>query len=395
MAGWRAIPRAVWTLGFVSMFMDLSSEMIHALLPIFMVSTLGASAALLGVIEGMAEGATSVTKVFSGWLSDRLGHRKWLAVAGYGLAALTKPVFPLAQTWSAVLAARLADRVGKGLRGAPRDALVADITPSALRGAAYGVRQALDTVGAVAGPLAAMGLMLALADIRKVLGWAVAPAIICVLLLVFGVKEPERESSGPARTPIRLAEVAGMGRAFWAVLILGVIMTFARFSEAFLILRAIDVGLAAAQAPIVMAAMSLVYALIAAPAGRLSDRRPRWQVLAGGLVVLVLADLVIAGFRSPLGLIVGAGLWGAHMGLSQGLFSALIADTAPARLRGTGFGVFNLATGLAVIASSSLAGELWQHVGPSATFLAGAGFAGLAVLGLTGLRGRLDGRASP
>ena len=389
-AALKGVPRTVWALGFVSLFMDLSSEMIHALLPIFLVSVLGASPALLGMIEGLSEGAVSITKVFSGWLSDRLGARKWLAVAGYGLAALTKPVFPFARTPLEVLAARLADRIGKGVRGAPRDALVADVTPAALRGAAFGVRQSLDTVGAVGGPLAAMALMALLGDIRKVYAWAVVPAIICVLLLIFGVEEPKREHKAKAATPIRLADVRGMGAGFWAVMAVGAIMTLARFSEAFLILRATNVGLSAALAPMVMVVMNLVYALIAAPAGGLSDRWPRWWVLVGGLGVLAAADLVIAGFPSPVGLMAGAALWGAHMGLSQGLFSALIADTAPQHLRGTAFGVFNLATGAALLAASALAGELWQHIGPAAPFLAGAGFAAAAIAGVVLLQSRFS-----
>ena len=391
---WRAIPRTVWALGFVSLFMDFSSEMVHALLPIFLVSTLGASATLVGIIEGLAESTTSVTKVFSGWLSDRLGHRKWLAVAGYGLAALTRPVFPFAQTWVEVLAARLADRVGKGLRGAPRDALVADVTPAAVRGAAYGVRQSLDTVGAVAGPVAAMILMFALADIRRVFAWAVVPAIVCVLLLIFGVEEPDRSARAPARAkaPIRISEIGAMSGAFWAVMAVGVAMTMARFSEAFLILRATDVGLSAATAPLVLVVMNLVYALIAAPAGGLSDRMPRWLLLVAGLAVLVLSDLVIAGLHSPLGLMTGAALWGGHMGLSQGLLAALIADTAPERLRGTAFGVFNLATGVVLLGSSALAGELWRLVSPAATFLAGAGFAAVAAVGVAALQGPMTAK---
>jgi MFS family permease len=385
---WRAIPHTVWALGFVSLFMDLSSEMIHSLLPIFLVSALGASASLLGVIEGLAEGATSITKVFSGWLSDRLGHRKWLAVAGYGMAALTKPVFPLAQTWVEVLAARLTDRVGKGLRGAPRDALVADVTPTVVRGAAYGVRQSLDTVGAVAGPVAAMLLMLALSDIRKVFAWAVVPAIVCVLLLIFGVEEPKGPAQGNAgvRAPIRLRELGEISSAFWAVLAVGVVMTMARFSEAFLILRATDVGLPSGAAPLALVAMNLAYALVAAPAGGLSDQMPRWLLLIAGLAVLVVSDLVIASFRSPLGLMAGATLWGAHMGLSQGLLAALIADTAPERLRGTAFGIFNLASGVVLVGSSALAGELWSRAGPSATFLTGAGFAATAGIGVATLQ---------
>lgn len=385
--GLAAAPRTVWALGFVSLFMDLSSEMIHSLLPVFLVSTLGASTALVGIIEGVSEATAAVAKVFSGWLSDRIGRRKLLAVAGYGLAAATKPVFPLAGTPMQVLAARFVDRLGKGIRGAPRDALVADVTPRALLGAAYGLRQSLDTVGAFAGPLAAMVLMVLLAgNIRAVFAWAVVPAVVAVLLLAFAVKEPRHAAAAraQARAPIRWAEVRGMGPAFWAVVAVGVVFTLARFSEAFLILRAQNVGLAAGLVPLVLVAMNLVYALVSAPAGSLSDRIGRRGLLAAGLVVLAAADLVLARFATVAGALCGAALWGLHMGLTQGLFSALVADAAPERLRGAAFGVFNLATGVALLAASAIAGEVWAHAGPQATFLTGGGFAvaALAALGL-------------
>jgi MFS family permease len=384
--GLKAVPAGVWTLGLVSLLMDTSSELIHSLLPVFLVSSLGASAGLVGLIEGVAEATASITKVFSGWLSDRLGARKWLTVAGYGLAALTKPVFPLAATPMEVLAARFADRVGKGIRGAPRDALVADITPAEVRGAAFGLRQSLDTVGAFAGPLLAIGLMLLLAgNIRAVLAWAVVPAVACVVLLIFGVKEPARPQGKQARLPIRWADVKGMGAPFWTVTVFGVVFTLARFSEAFLVLRASDVGLPASWVPLVMVVMSLVYALAATPAGALSDRIDRRLVLALGLGVLIVADGVLASFGTVVGVLAGVALWGLHMGLTQGLLAALIADAAPARLRGTAFGVFNLASGVALLAASVLAGQLWTRIGPEATFLAGGGFAALALVGLLGL----------
>lgn len=380
----KKIHRTVWALGFVSMFMDISSEMIHSLLPIFLVTTLGASPALLGIIEGIAEATASITKVFSGWLSDRLGKRKLLAVIGYGLGAISKPVFPLAVAPFEVLGARFVDRVGKGIRGAPRDALVADVTPPEIRGAAYGLRQALDTVGAFVGPLAAIGLMFLLAgDMRSVFWWAVLPAGIAVVLLVLGVEEPTHLAGNNERKlPITWADVRRMGPAYWSVVALGVVYTMARFSEAFLVLRAQDVGLAIALVPLVMVAMNVVYSVVATPAGRWSDRIDRRIVLAAGLAALIAADLVLALFDSVLGALIGAGLWGLHMGLSQGLLAALVADTAPASLRGTAFGVFSLATGVAMLAASALAGLLWTLYGAQATFLAGATFAALALSGL-------------
>lgn len=383
-SGLRAVPRGVWALGFVSMFMDISSEMVHSLLPVFLVGTLGASVVLVGLIEGVAEATASISKVFSGWLSDRLGKRKLLAVIGYGLGALTKPVFPLAITPFEVLGARFADRIGKGIRGAPRDALVADITPPEVRGAAYGLRQGLDTVGAFVGPLVAMGLMVLFSNnIRSVFAWAVVPAVIAVLLLVFGVEEPGRGATAERRpSVIRWSDIRDMGHAYWSVVAVGVVFTMARFSEAFLVLRARDVGLAMALVPIVMVLMNVVYAIVATPAGSLSDRMDRRVLLATGLGVLVLADVALAMLPSVSGVLLGVALWGLHMGLTQGVLAAVVADAAPDHLRGTAFGVFNLASGAAMLAASALAGVLWAGFGPSATFVAGAAFAGLAALGL-------------
>jgi MFS family permease len=383
MKGLKAVPRGVWALGLVSLLMDVSSEMIHALLPLFLVSGLGASVALVGVIEGVAEATASITKVFSGWLSDRLGNRKWLAVAGYGLAALTKPLFPLADSAMTILGARFADRIGKGIRGAPRDALVADLTPAESRGAAFGLRQALDTVGAFAGPLLAMGLMVLLSgNIRGVFAWAVVPAVLCVILLVLGVEDPKKpEGKAATRAPVRWSEVAAMGPRMWTVLAVAVVFTMARFSEAFLVLRAADVGLQPTLVPVVMVVMNVVYAVVATPAGVLSDRIGRNGLLAAGLGVLIVADAVLAQFASIPGVLIGVALWGLHMGLTQGLLSALVADAAPERLRGTAFGLFNLVSGVAMLAASALAGWLWTAIGPQATFLTGGAFAAAALLG--------------
>ena len=380
----RNVPRTVWALGFVSMFMDISSEMIHALLPVFLVAGLGASPALVGVIEGVAEATASITKVFSGWLSDRLGRRKMLAVAGYGLAALTKPIFPFAVTPFEVLGARFADRVGKGIRGAPRDALVADVTSPDIRGAAFGLRQSLDTIGAFVGPLIAVGLMVLLHDnMRAVFGYAVIPALIAVVLLIFGVEEAGAPKAGrEVKIPIQWAEVRAIGAPFWLAVAVGVLFTMARFSEAFLVLRGRDAGIPLSLIPFVLIAMNVIYALVAAPAGSLSDRIGRKGLMAASLGVLIAADLVLAYVATIPGVMAGVALWGLHMGLSQGLLSALVADTAPARLRGTAFGLFNLATGVAMLAASTLAGVLWSASGAPATFLAGGGFALAALAGL-------------
>jgi MFS family permease len=383
----RTVPRTVWALGLVSMFMDISSEMIHGLLPVFLVAGLGASPALVGLIEGVAEATASIVKVFSGWLSDRLGKRKLLAVVGYGLAAVTKPVFPLATTPLEVLGARFADRIGKGLRGAPRDALVADVTPPELRGAAFGLRQSLDTIGAFVGPLVAVGLMLVLHDdMRAVFRFAVIPAVIAVILLMLGVEEPPPGQDGhSARAPIQWAEVRAIGAPFWIATSIGVLFTMARFSEAFLVLKGRDAGLPLAMAPFVLIAMNVVYSLVAAPAGSLSDSVGRKGMLVAGIGVLIAADLVLALSAGLVGAMTGIALWGLHLGLTQGLLAAMVADTAPARLRGTAFGLFNLATGAALLAASLLAGELWSAAGSRATFAAGGGFAVLALIGVLAL----------
>jgi MFS family permease len=376
----RGLPRAVWALGLTSLFMDTSSELIHGLLPVFLVVTLGASVTALGAIEGIAEATAQISRVFSGWLSDTLGRRKALTVAGYGLAAVTKPLFPLANSIGLVLAARFLDRIGKGIRGAPRDALIADVTPPALRGAAFGLRQSLDTVGATLGPALAIGLMYLFDDdIRAVLWFAVIPAVLAVAVLVLGVEEPKC-AQAKARAPLKISEIGELGPAYWLVAGAGAIFTLARFSEAFLVIRARDAGLALAWAPAVIAAMSLVFAASAYPAGQLQDRIGGRPLLILGLATLVAADLVLAYAPSLLGVFIGIGLWGLHMGLTQGVLAALIAATAPERLRGTAFGLFGLIAGLAALIASVLAGLLWDRIGAEATFLAGGAFAAAALV---------------
>ena len=380
------LPRTVWALGVVSLCMDLSSELVHSLLPVYMTAVLGASMLAVGLIEGIAEATASVMRAFSGALSDRLGRRKPLVVLGYGLAALSKPLFPLAASLAPVLAARFLDRIGKGIRGAPRDALIADVTPPELRGAAYGLRQALDTVGAVLGPLAAIGLMLLLAsDIRAVFWLAAVPAALAVAVLVAFVREPAgAHAPRPSCNPLARASLARLGAHFWLIVALGSVLTLARFSEAFLVLRAQDLGLAAALVPLTLVIMNLVYTGVAYPAGIAADRGHRRVLLFWGLAALIAADLVIAATASLAALFAGVVLWGAHMGLTQGLLSALVAEAAPPDLRGTAFGVFHLASGLALLAASLLAGWLWALAGPTWTFAAGAAFAAAALAGLLG-----------
>ena len=375
------IPRTVWALGLVGFFMDISSETIHALLPLFLTTTLGASVALVGLIDGVAEATASIAKVFSGYLSDRLGKRKALIMIGYGLAAVTKPLFALAGSPAVVFGARFADRIGKGLRGAPRDALVADVTPPEIRGRAFGLRQSLDTVGALAGPLLAIGLMAIFSNnIRMVFWIAVIPAVFAVACVLFGVEDAPATAATAVRPPVQLGDLKRLPRAFWSVTLVGVVFTLARFSEAFLILKAIAEGLPLVLAPLVLVVMNAVYALGAYPAGKWSDRVSPRLLFGWGLVALIAADLSLALLPGLSGAFLGIALWSVHMAMTQELLFKLVADQAPANLRGSAFGVFNLMTGVAMLFASVIAGIVWDRFGADATFLVGAGFAVMALV---------------
>ncbi|MFP5305574.1 MAG: MFS transporter [Gammaproteobacteria bacterium] len=375
----RGLPPAIWALGLVSLCMDVSSEMIHALLPVFMVTVLGAGAAAVGLIEGIAEATASIVKLLSGVLSDRLGRRKPLALLGYGMAALSKPLFPLAGSLATVLAARFIDRIGKGVRGAPRDALVAELAPAALRGAAFGLRQSLDTAGAFLGPALAILLMLSLnGDFRAVFWIAVIPAFAAVAVLALGVREPQRPASAPSPRALHLREAFALGPRYRRVLLIGSVFTLARFSEAFLVLRGQQLGLPDAYAPLVLVALNIAYSLSAYPAGRLSDRLPRERLLGWGLLLLVAADVLLALADGLPMLFAGIALWGLHMGCTQGQLAALVADTTPVERRGAAFGLFHLVSGAVLLAASLLAGVLWERIGAPATFVAGAVFAAAA-----------------
>lgn len=383
----RHIPRTVWVLGCVSLFMDVSSEMIHSLLPMFLMASLGASAAMIGVIEGIAEATAPVVKVFSGALSDYLNNRKWLAVAGYGLGAFSKPLFAVAPGIGVVVTARIMDRIGKGIRGAPRDALVADVTPPHLRGAAYGLRQSLDTVGAFVGPLLAVGVMLAWADNFRLAFWlAVIPGVLAVALLALAVQEPVHKATEKRVNPIRWENLKRLGLDYWWVTAVGAVFSLARFSEAFLVLRAMKSGIPIALVPLVMVAMNVVYALSAFPFGKLADKIDPMRLLVAGLVALIAADLVLAHGDHWGVIVAGVALWGLHMGMTQGLLAAMVAKTAPAQLRGTAFGLFNLLTGIVTLVASIIAGALWDRVGATATFYASAAFS-LCTIALLLLRG--------
>ena len=377
----RQIPRSVWVLGCVSLFMDISSEIIHSLLPMFLVTSLGASAGAIGLIEGVAEATAQIVKVFSGTLSDYLGNRKWLAVAGYSLGALSKPIFAIAPTVGVVVTARVMDRVGKGIRGAPRDALIADVTPPQLRGAAFGLRQALDTVGALLGPLLGVAIMLVSGNNFRLAFWiAVIPAVLTVALLTFGVREPVHEASAKKGNPVTWTRLMQLGANYWWVVGVGAVFALARFSEAFLVLRAMGSGVSIALVPLVMVAMNFIYALSAYPFGKLADTMSHTRLLIAGLVVLIGSDIVLAHGAHWSIVLVGVALWGLHMGMTQGLFSAMVAHTAPPDLRGTAFGFFNLLSGVMTLASSVVAGQLWERFGAATTFYAGAAFCAVTVV---------------
>jgi len=386
----QRIPRGVWALGFVSLFMDASSELVHSLLPALYLS-LGVSMAAVGFIEGVSEATASITKMFSGGLSDWLGKRKALAVIGYGLAAITKPLFPLAQSAEVLFLARFIDRIGKGIRGAPRDALIADITPPEIRGAAYGLRQSLDAAGAFIGPLLAIALMALLSNnISLVLWYALIPAVLCMVFLVFGVKEPDtilagkdkaaKDKDGKGGLALWRAEITQMSSRYWLIVVIGGLFALARFSAAFLALRAMDLGMPVGLSPFVLVLMMVVFSLSSYPVGLLADRMDRKVLLAFGFVSLMASELVLGGASGYVTAMAGVVLWGMHLGLTQGLLSTLVADSAPDHLRGTAFGIFNLVNGIALLFASLVAGVVWQMLGASMTFYVGAAFAGVAFL---------------
>jgi MFS family permease len=389
---WRDVPLGIWALGFVSLLMDISTEMIHALLPVYLLTVLGASPLAIGAFEGVAESTASITKAFSGALSDRMGNRKVLAVIGYGVAALMRPVFALASTIELLMAARFIDRVGKGIRGAPRDALVADMSPPHLRGASFGVRQTLDTIGSFLGPLLAMALMWMTANHFSAVFWiAGVPAFLSVGLILAAVREPRRSNNPrPQRMPLRLDQLGGLGAPYWWVVAVAVVFTLARFSEAFLVLRGQSIGLPLMLTPMALVIMNIAYAASALPVGILSDRVGRVTLLIIGLLLLAVADLTLAFATSVVAVGVGVAIWGLHMGFTQGMLATLVADTAPAELRGTAFGIFNLATGAVLLLASAIAGAMWDLAGPEGAFLAGAVFAALTLAGLLPIRRRMN-----
>ena len=382
------LPRNVWILGFVSLLMDLSSEIYHSLLPAFVTIVLGLPATALGAIDGVAEATASFAKLASGRLSDRSLKRKPWVVAGYGLAALSKPLFPLATSAPTVMVARFADRIAKGIRGSPRDAMIADETAPEIRGRAFGLRQALDTAGALLAPLVAIGLMAWFAsDIRMVYWIAIVPAACSSLLALVALREPEQHLAPLKRSPF-FAGFKELDKETKRLLQVGFLCTLARVSEAFLILKGIDIGLSEAMSPLTLAVFNLAYVALAYPAGALSDRMSPRQILLAGMAVLILGNIVLAETGSFAGLLLGVALWGAHMALTQGIFSRMIADSAPEHLRATSFGAFWFVTGIATLLASVLAGNLWDSAGSSAVFFSSAAIAAAALAMLSLLQER-------
>jgi MFS family permease len=378
----KLIPKSIWALGFTSMFMDLSSELTHAVLPLFMVGSLGASMTSVGLIEGLSEAVALITKIFSGTISDLMGKRKLLTVIGYGLSAFTKPLFPMADSITTVFVARFSDRIGKGIRGAPRDALVGDIAPAEIRGECFGLRQMLDTIGAFLAPLAAIVLLMTFTeDLRMVMWIAVIPAAICMVILILGVEEPKNlVSKRKTGFPLKKENIKKLTKPFWIVVISASFLTMARFSDAFMLLKARDVGLSIGWIPVVLVVMNFVYALSAYPVGIISDRIPREKILIAGVVILIVANSILAYANSIWLVMLGTAIWGLHMGVTQGLLAAMVTDRAPAELRGTAYGLFNLFCGIAMLIASVSGGALWDHFGAKATFVSGVGFAVIALI---------------
>lgn len=379
--GRQRLPAGIWALGFVSLLADIGSEMVHSLLPVFLVTVAGASMLTIGVIEGVAEATALIVKVFSGVLSDCFGRRKPLAVLGYGLGAAAKLLFALASTAEVVFGARFLDRIGKGIRGAPRDALIADISPPEQRGAAFGLRQSLDTVGAFIGPVLAMALMLLWAnDFHAVFWVAAVPAALSVVVLVLGVREPAARDVPRRFNPVSRHNLRQLSPGYWWVVAIGATLTLSRFSEAFLVLRLHEGGLPLAYAPLVLVAMNVVYAALAYPFGKLSDSTRHSTLLAWGVAVLLVADGMLAWSNHWTWGWAGVSFWGLHMAMTQGLLAAMVAGAAPAPLRGTAFGLFNLVSGVAMLLASVCAGFLWELQGARATFIAGAVFGAVALV---------------
>ena len=370
----RRLPRQVAILGVISLLTAMSSAMVYGLLPVFLVKVLGASTASVGVIEGIAEAMMSLARIFSGRASDWMGRRKPLVLLGYAVSAVNKVMFPLAGTVSIVFAARVIDRIGKGLRDAPRDAFMTDVTPAKVRGSGFGLRLAFYTTGFVIGPLAAMEVMQLSGDNFRLVFWlAVIPAVLAIIILIFGITEHASTKFVPRPLLLRRSEFALFTGAFWWAIAVASLLSLARFSYAFLILKAYGIGVDAAYVPIVLVLMHLVYAAAAYPFGVLADHMDRRLQLGIGAAILIAADMVLATANVGWMAAIGAGLWGLQMAATQGLLSASVADAAPEELRGTAFGIYDMSVGLATFVASAAAGALWMVGGSPLAF----GFSGL------------------
>lgn len=374
------VPALVWVLGRVSLLTDISSEMILAVLPVYLGTVMGVSMATIGLIEGIAEATAAVMRVFAGAIGDRLGRYKAIVVFGYGLSALSKIVFPFAGSPAPIFAARIIDRVGKGLRTSPRDAMIARATHPSILGRAFGIRQSLDTLGAVFGPLLAIVILGVTHNDFQLLFWiAVAPGVLAVIVLTRAAEEPNGGATPLQRIPLTRADLARLGFAFWWIAAGAAFLTFGRGAKAFLVLRTEDVGVPLWLVPIAFVIMNTVYAATAYPVGGLSDRIDRRRLLAAGIVVLILSDVVLAMASGPWVGLLGVVLWGLHFGMTQGVLATLVVDSAPEPLRGTAFGAFSLLSGFALVASGALGGMVWDAWGPSTLFWLATGAATLSL----------------
>lgn len=387
MNGRRRLPATVLALGVVSFWTDLASEMIYPLLPVFLAGTLGAGAVALGAIEGAAESVAALTKLASGWWSDRLARRKPLVVVGYALAAAVRPLVAFAGSWGHVLAIRLADRVGKGLRGSPRDAWVADAVDPAERGRAYGFHRAADHAGALVGPLVAWALLAGLGlGLRELFLWALVPGAVAVLVLVAFVPEGPRPAHAPAHTPgearPQLRGAGRLERRFWLYLAILFLFTLGNSTDAFLLLRATDLGVPTTLVPLLWALHHLVKAAFSTWGGSLSDRWGRRPLLVGGWLLYALVYLGFAGASDAWHVWALFVAYGLFFAATEGAEKALVADLVPAARRGVAFGWYHLAVGLGALPASLLFGLLWQRWGAGVAFGTGAGLAVVAALGL-------------
>jgi MFS family permease len=399
----RQLPRNVWAVGFTSMFMDVSSEMVLNILSLFLSNVLGVPTSIIGLIDGVAEATASILKLFSGWFSDKIGGRKWLAVIGYGISAVVKPFFFFANSWGLVAGVRWADRVGKGIRTAPRDALVADSVDAKMRGLAFGFHRAMDTAGAMLGILIAAGvvwltqkndLLLSRSTFQTIVLISMVPAFLAVLTLALGAKDVVVKGQ---RTAPKIS-LKSMGKPFSIFLVIVSVFTLGNSADSFLVLRAQNLGVSVLGILLMLAVFNLIYALVSTPAGSLSDRVGRRTLIIGGWLVYALIYFGFASANSGWQVWGLYAAYGLYYGLAYGSANALVADLVPDNLRGTAYGTYNAVIGLLAFPASFIAGVLWQGLGawsgfgPSAPFLFGGSMALIAAILMIFWMPRLNGQ---